>query len=212
MGEARSLIIFFLIMIILPVPLVGCVNQAPSTDKLNSDTYVFIEHYDVTHETIIESSYTGFPMISSTDPMGNGYAFNESTGSLSYFSNFIKDNASTVAVLGETDGTDGLHNRKIYRMYNFDKIPGEAGDIQLLEISDNGTVSLRYENVSIMLKPGDEWVNTTSDVTFVNMTIYRINSTKTNVATVKLNTTTVDRIKNYGILQRSGLRGGLGMI
>jgi hypothetical protein len=212
MGKARSLSIIFFVIILLLVSLAGCVNTAPSTDKLVSDTYVFIEHRNVSHENIIESNYTGFPMMSDTDPMGNGYSFNESTGSLSYFSNFIEHNSSTVAVLGETDGTDGLHNKKIYQMYNFDKIPGEAGGIQILKIFDNGTVSLFYENESIVLKSGDEWITATSNITFVNMTIYQINSTKTDLATVKINTTTVDSIKNYGILQKSGLRGGLGMI
>ena len=201
-----SVLFFTIIGVFL---LSGCVRII-SSDNPTSDTYVFIDHQNTIYENP-EGNYSGFPLISTYDPVGNGYKFNESTESLSYFSDFGSTNSS-VAILGETESVNGLQNRVIHYLYPIYKTPYDGNNIKILNIFDNGTVNLSYNNKSILLCPGDEWINKTSTITYSTMPIYKIDTNNTTMTIVKINITTVDTIKNYGLLKKSKLIIGLGMI
>lgn len=190
-------------------------DQAPN-NGLTSDSYVFIEHHKTIYETMIGGnvSNSSYPISTHMDPMGNPYEFNESARTLWYFSDF-GNNSSTIAILGGINSSSGLANGDVYQLYNIVKTPVEDGDIQVLMIYDNGSALLRYNNEFIALKPGDEWTNVTSYITFDaqgTIPIFQNGSFGTNNEMVKINMTTIDSIRNYGILKKSDIIGGMGII
>jgi len=64
-----------------------------------------------------------------------------------------------------------------------------------VSIDSDGTVHIEYKNESIVLKCGEEWVKTTSEI---DVKEFRGQKGKARL-------TTTDRIVNYGILDNSNL-------
>lgn len=70
---------------------------------------------------------------------------------------------------------------------------------RIIKVDLNGTVYLKYKNISIILKDGEEWVKVTSKIT----PTFDLIELKGRVQVGKLNLTTTDRIINYGIQDKS---------
>ncbi|MGA9140099.1 MAG: hypothetical protein WBZ29_07740 [Methanocella sp.] len=204
-----------LFALIFAIILIICIYQSPSPDKLSPATYVFIDHQYVAQKNIIETNLTGPQIISYISSRGNGYRFDERNRSLSYFSSFIGDVNSTIAILGETDFTNGNYQHGYtFRLYDINRTPAEVGGIRISGIDENGNVRLSYRNESFILKPGDEWVRVTSDITVdtVSVCVYDNSFFNVSTTTAKINVTATDWIKNYGISFKSDLSHSLGMI
>jgi hypothetical protein len=107
----------------------------------------------------------------------------------------------------------------MYQLYSIDKTPVEMGGIQVLTVYGNGTACLRYNDESIILKPGDEWTNVTSHIEYTRLSsmnitpiYYQKGTQKTDDPLFRINSTTVDSIRNHGISKKSDIKGGMGII
>jgi hypothetical protein len=77
-------------------------------------------------------------------------------------------------------------------------LPYKEDDFQLLKIDTDGTVHIMYKGLSITLRKGEEWTNTTS----------KIDSKEVANTKGKAMLTITDKIINHGILEKSKVISG----
>jgi hypothetical protein len=159
-----------------------------NTESLKTTgTFIFIEQRTHIHGETIEGDY---PRVMIDFPT---YSFNEKNGTLSGMVNF-EINETLKAIYGSglvlsgaagggaSTGLDGI----------FD-LPFRKDDFQLLKIDIDGTANIVYRGLSITLRKGEEWTNTTST----------IDSKEAGNFKGKAMLTITDEIINHGILEKS---------
>ena len=167
-----------------------CISMTPilfscrstSPESISPDKYVFIEHQIHTDGEVIEGDYRGAIIDSPT------YSFDEKAGTLRGLMNFDVNEALNV-VYGNGFSLTGVGGGKNTMLYGVYELPYQDGELTILSLNPDGTVKLSYQGVSITLKSGEEWVNTTSE--------------KDVQQYGTANLTITDRITNYGILYKS---------
>ena len=164
-------------------------SQTQTTTQLSPGRFVFVEHMIRVHGELIEGDYPrkmiDFPT----------YRFDQKTGILKGIIVFSV-NESLKAVFGSGLGLSGAAGggastglSGVYRL------PYEEEGLRIVSIDSDGTVHIEYKNESIVLKSGEEWVKTTSEI---DVKEFRGQKGKARL-------TTTDRIVNYGILDNSNL-------
>jgi hypothetical protein len=188
--------------------------------KLPSDKYVFIECMTEDHLELIEGNSTdyGHNLPRSTNI---GYDFNKTNGIListghipindtfTIFYGHMPVNDTLKVVFGGGEiksGAVGYIIRTnllfVYNISLYNYIFPHNSMIftpRIIKVDLNGTVYLKYKNISIILKDGEEWVKVTSKIT----PTFDLIELKGRVQVGKLNLTTTDRIINYGIQDKS---------
>src|SRR4030042_29452 len=76
------------------------------------------------------------------------------------------------------------------------KLPYKQGELEIVKVEPDGTAHIKYNEVSIILKSGEKWANTTT----------RVDTRQDSDGSFKLNLTITDTIINYGILDKSKIR------
>ncbi len=159
--------------------------------KISSDKYVFINHHTHTHGEVIEGNYPGGLAVD----FGT-YSFDEKTGALMGSINF-DINETLKAVYGSGGSLSGAAGKgagtSLSGVY---ELPYEYHRFKIIKIDADGTAYIEYNNISIVLKSGEKWVNTTSKIDTQQF--------KDQVGKAKL--TTTDEIVNYGILEKSRIK------
>jgi len=159
--------------------------------EITSDKCVFIEHFSHTDGELIEGNYRE----------GSGYdvptfSFDSTTGVLSGNINF-QINKSLKLVFGNGRGSSGVAGTGVSTMlFGIYKLPFENGNFKITNVEANGTIYLRYNDSTIVLKRNEEWTRISS---FID-----IQNNAGEIAKAKL--TSTDRIVNYGIIEKSNIK------
>lgn len=167
------------------LPIINNTSQTEST-SMGPDEYLFIEQNVHTHVEIIEGRYH-YEVIDSPT-----YSFDEKTGTLRGMINFDVNDTLKV-VYGGGLSLSGVGGGKDTMLYGVYELPYQHYELIILYLDIDGTVHLRYRNVSITLKSGEEWVNTSSRIDVQQF------GNERSIA----NLTMTDRIMNHGILHKS---------
>ncbi|MFH2028501.1 MAG: hypothetical protein ABIJ08_05155 [Nanoarchaeota archaeon] len=140
---------------------------------------IFIDHQIDTYGKVIDGSYDG-PMIDFPT-----YEYDLKTNTLDGKMNF-NINMSIVAIYGNSFSLNGAAGSGASSILSgVYGLPYESRGLNILKIEPDEAVHLKYDNESIILKRGDEWVRKTS----------RIDKTEEGSAEL----TTTERIVNYGL-------------
>lgn len=163
----------------------SCVNQQDEW-PISPDKYVFIDHHVHTHGESIEGEcptlYIDFPT----------YSFSEVEKTLSVRTDFKVDSSvkiiygDGVSLSGDGGAGAATGLKAVY------ELPFEQRGLEIVNVEPDGTAHLKYNGLSIILKSGEKWVNTTTKIDTQN--------------SCKRNLTITDRIVNYGILDKSKIK------
>jgi hypothetical protein len=164
-------------------------SQTQIVTQLSPGKFVFVEHSTHIHGELIEGDYPrkmiDFPT----------YRFDQKTGILKGMIVF-GINESLKAVFGSGLGLSGAAGGGASTVLSgVYKLPYEQEGLKIVSIDSDGKVHIEYKNESIVLKSGEEWVKTTSEI---DVKEFRGQKGKAKL-------TTTDRIMNYGILDNSNL-------
>jgi hypothetical protein len=161
-------------------------TQTPTT----AGTYIFIEQHTHIHGEPLEGNYRGLMIDFPT------YSFESKNGTLRGRINF-EMNDSLVAIYGSGLGLSGAAgggaSTGLDGVYD---LPYKKDDLQILRIDIDGTAHISYRGLSITLRNGEEWTNTTS----------RIDSKEVGNIKGKAMLTITDKIINHGILEKSKIQ------
>jgi len=164
-------------------------SQTPIVTQLSPGKFVFVEHSIRIHGELIEGDYPrkmiDFPT----------YRYDRKIGILQGRIVFSVNDSLRVVFgsgLGLSGAAGGGASTGLSGVY---KLPYEEEGLKILSIDSDGTVHIGYRNESIILKIGEEWVRTSSEI---DVKEFR-------GQTGKAELTTTDRIMNYGILDSSNL-------
>jgi len=166
---------------------------------ISPDKYVFIEHHIHTYRECIEGECQklciDFP----------NYGFDQDTNALTILNGF-KVNKALKIVYGYCESLSGDAgtgiasyltpvNKLPYKESGFGAMYSPGG-LEVATIESDGTAHIKYNEISVVLKAGENWVNTTTKVD--------IREDDDNLYNVRL--TIIDTIVNYGILDKSKIR------
>ena len=159
--------------------------------EITSDKCVFIEHFSQTDGELIEGNYREGPGYDVPT-----FSFDSTTGVLSGNINF-QINKSLKLVFGNGRGSGGVAGSGISTMlFGIYKLPFENGNFKITNVEANGTIYLRYNDSTIVLKRNEEWTKITSFI-----------DTQNNAGEIaKAKLTSTDRIVNYGIIEKSNIK------
>ncbi|MCX6659991.1 MAG: hypothetical protein NTX81_06390 [Candidatus Bathyarchaeota archaeon] len=177
-----------LVFIVASSILIFGLNLKTSTQNpTTTGTYIFIQQHTHIHGESLEGNYRG-PMIDFPT-----YSFDNKTGTLRGMMNF-EINDTLVAIYGSGLGLSGAAgggaSTSLYGVFD---LPYKKDDLQILRIDLDGTAHISYRGLSITLRNGEEWTNTTS----------RIDSKEVGNMKGKAMLTITDKIINHGILEKS---------
>ena len=159
--------------------------------EITSDKCVFIEHFSQTDGELIEGNYREGPGYDVPT-----FSFDSVTGVLSGNINF-QINKSLKLVFGNGRGSSGVAGTGVSTMlFGIYKLPFENGNFKITNVEANGTIYLRYNDSTIVLKRNEEWTRISS---FID-----IQNNAGEIAKAKL--TSTDRIVNYGIIEKSNIK------
>ena len=164
-------------------------SQTQTITQLSPGKFVFVEHSIRIHGELIEGDYPrkmiDFPT----------YRYDQKTGILRGLIGFGV-NESLKAVFGSGLGLSGAAGGGAATgLSGVYKLPYEEEGLKIVSIDSDGTVHIEYNNESIVLKIGEEWVKTTSETDVKEFSGQK----------GKAKLTTTDRIMNYGILDNLNL-------
>lgn len=179
----------------------GCITESEAnisqkvTKKLSPSKYVFIEGYIWTNQEVIEGA------LSVREIDFSDYRFHDDTGALSGKIDFeVNESLKAVYGSGRTLSGDGSgYGSSLYGVYD---LPYSHNSFILLKIDSDGTAHIRYNDASIVLSPGEKWVNQSSEIW----------ESQFGGQLAKVNITINETITNYGILDKSKIKKGLGLI
>jgi len=212
---ALALLFFAALALLLVVLLAaGCVSQEfdNKTPPLSEGKYVFLQHNtDYNASTISGACY----------PEGNldywyDYSFEEKTGILSVYTFPGKNepvNDSLLLFYGhnytEKQGSAGNQGGFVYsfpRQFNT--------NVTIESIRSDGTVTLHYDDVPIVLKPKERWENITRKIRYTPPLQYPINEKKLCDGTILIGEVSfecteeiiiTDSIFNAGVFDKTGI-------
>jgi hypothetical protein len=189
-----------LVAAILLITVFGCSSSktttlastttSSTTAKLaiSPDGYVFIDHHVDTRGELIEGKY---PFMYIDFP---GYFFDG--GTLTGQFDFKIDDTLKM-IYGAYNSLSGCAGTGISSsLYSANVLPYENNGFKILGIQPDGTAQIEYNGVSIILKSGESWEQTTS----------RIDTKESQGQSGTAKLTTTDTIVNYGILDKSKIK------
>jgi len=189
MKNNRILIGLLVIPVVISmISIGGCAHEEPEKEwEIGSDKYVFIDHHIHTHGELIEGEY---PFMFIDFPT---YSFDTETNTLSGMINF-DINKTLKVVYGSGSSLSGCVGSGAGTVLSgVYELPYENNGFRIVKIEPDGTAHIEYNDLSIILKGGEEWVDITS----------RIDTQQFGDQIGKANLTITDKIVNYGILDKS---------
>ena len=156
---------------------------------ISSDKYVFIDHHIHTHGELIEGEC---PILCVDFPT---YSFDQANRVLSSWIDFDISEALKVvygsgsSLSGDAGSGAGTKLSGVY------ELPYEYNGFEIKNVESDGTSHITYSDVSITLKAGEKWVDTTS----------RVDTQQYGGKLCKRKLSITDTIVNYGILDKSNI-------
>ncbi|OGO57805.1 MAG: hypothetical protein A2025_03485 [Chloroflexi bacterium RBG_19FT_COMBO_47_15] len=165
---------------------------------ISPDKYVFIDHHINTYGECIEGDCQRLCIDFGT------YHFDEAENTLNIYDwNVFNDlidfriNSALKIVYGDGESLSGDAGMGAATGLSFVyKLPYKQGELEIVKVEPDGTAHIKYNEVSIILKSGEKWANTTT----------RVDTRQDSDGSFKLNLTITDTIINYGILDKSKIR------
>ncbi|MCD1293563.1 hypothetical protein CUJ83_00945 [Methanocella sp. CWC-04] len=165
-----------------------CLNDKTDHDNFTDhDKFIFIDHHVHINGSMVQGEYMG-PMIDFPT-----YSYDEETKTLSglfYFE--VNDTLKMIygdgrSLSGAAGGGAGTVLQGVYGL------PYEKDAMKIVSMDSSGTVTMEYNNETIILRSGEKWENITSGVRKFDLA--------DNYAIVNL--TRTDTIVNHGILEKT---------
>jgi len=190
---SRYLIVAVLLVAICLGALVFYEWQGRQIGQLGENTYVFLEIWQHTNGELIEGEYA--PGMCIDFP---GYDFYENAGVLSIFTPLaeVPDDFLTVVGVGESlSGSVGMGAASgLVWINSFPTTVGAVGDnFSMTSLDADGTVSLTYRGINLVLEPGEWWENVTI-------------STEQTGENSLVKYTTMVTVKNYGFQDKNKIK------
>lgn len=184
----------FLIIAILAIFCImgGCTQEKVATKNLASDKYVLIEFINYRSGKVVDSDFPpalmlwgGYPpaLIDVNKKEFDSYEKVNETGMIAILAYYNGEN------LPDGRGSEG----RTFGVYDF---PFNYDGVTISNINDDGAATIVCNNNTISLKPGEEWLNSTSHIELKN---------QGNIS-YKVNVTQNYTIINYGIWNKSGIK------
>ena len=145
----------------------GCGSPVPDHKypALSGEKYVYLHH---TFNAEFSKNVNGYCVHFPSACAGSGFSFNESSGVLS-MNNYLTRNGTINESLllfydyghYQTAHCSGNSWTFVY------SLPADMkGNVTIETITGDGTVSLRFKDIPITLKPGERWENTSNQLIF----------------------------------------------
>lgn len=160
MNRKRFSMVFILLIFFCILLVSGCTQEKAITKNLTSDKYVLIHFINYTSGELIEGNFE--PQLSFYD------------GPLI----LIDNNSKTIRGLRPINTSESFKGILVYTTADFTPIAQGAGsnyivinqlpsayeDVKIQNIDDDGTVTIVYNDSTIILKPGEQWFNSTTKI------------------------------------------------
>jgi hypothetical protein len=164
-------------------------DDGPGEEQpLSADQCAFIDHHIHQDGMLLDGESIGIAMDFPT------YSFDRENRMLRGYMGFDV-NDSLLAVYGDGGSLGGAMGGGAATMLSgVYALPYSENGLTISSVTDNGTMTIEYNNETILLLPGENWTRITSEIRMVDN--YRGNMSRINV-------TTTDRIVNYGLLNKN---------
>jgi hypothetical protein len=195
MNSRRLKIVFIKLMLICLLLVSGCIQENTITKKLTSDEYVLIHFAKMTKGDLLEGNFdysNEFPLSFYDGPfirINNDSKTIQGLGQYNTSANF-----TGILIYSTADLTPVAHGAGSNYLVVY-QLPSAYEDVKIQNIDENGIVTIVYNNSTIILKPGEQWFNSTNKIESGNLANY----------TYKVNLTINETIINYGIWNKSGI-------
>lgn len=168
-----------------------CIESGSKTEGvLPTEQCVFIDHHVHMEGVLLEGESRGLMIDFPT------YSFNPEERKLTGLVNFDV-NDSLLVVYGDGSSLGGaMGGGAATMLYGAYALPYTERGFSIMSVMKNGTVTIEYDNETILLSPGENWTQITSEVRVIDN--YSGNKSRINV-------TTMDRIVNYGLLNKKDI-------
>jgi hypothetical protein len=149
-----------LVLVAVCVMAAGCVSQGfgNQTGQLPKEQFVILHH---THNAEFSQNVTGpcwHTQVLFEDP---GFSFNESSGVLSLRSSRYGNETANESMLlfYDSEYTSTFFDRHWAGTFIYSLPANMSENITIETITGDGTISFRYHDIPVVLKPGERWEN-----------------------------------------------------
>ncbi len=168
-----------------------CIGSGSRADTiLPAGQFVFIDHHVHMEGVLLEGESRGLMIDFPT------YSFDREGRKLSGLVNFAV-NDSLLVVYGDGSSLGGAMGGGAATMLGAAyALPYSKGGLTIVSVKENGSVTTEYKNETIRLSSGESWTRITSEV----RTEGGYGGSQS-----RMNVTTMDRIVNYGLLNKTDI-------